>query len=121
MSRIEFNIELDSLTKDPSTEIFSSNDIDNKILCLNSRKPAGPKKETVRWQRVHDRFMLNSYHGSKILYLKGKGCKPARRVVSTDELFDTLERLHKIEADHTGRTRLYERASQEQGWIRLTG
>ena len=113
MSRIEFNIELDSLTKDPSSEIFSSNDIDNKILCLNSRKPAGPKKETVKWQRVHDRFMLNSYQGSKILYLKSKGGKPARRVVSTDELFDTLERLHKIEADHTGRTRLYKRASQE--------
>ena len=42
--------------------------------------------------------MLNSYQGSKILYLKGKGDKSARRVVSTDELFF---RLHKIEADHT--------------------
>ena len=57
--------------------------------------------------------MLNSCQGSKILYLKGKGGKTARRVVSTDQLFDTLERLHKIEADHTGRTRLYKRASQE--------
>ena len=61
MSRIEFNIELDFLTKDPSSEIFHSNDIANKIICLNSKKPAGPKKETVWWQRVHDRFLLNSY------------------------------------------------------------
>ena len=57
--------------------------------------------------------MLNSYQGRKILYLRGKKDKPARRVVSTDELFDTLEQLHKIKADHTGRTRLYKRASQE--------
>ena len=33
--------------------------------------------------------------------------------MSTDELFNTLERLHKIEADHIGRTRLYKRASQK--------
>ena len=58
MSRIEFNIEFDSLTKDPSSEIFSSNDIANRMFCLNSQRPAGPKKETVRWQRVHDRLCL---------------------------------------------------------------
>ena len=39
--------------------------------------------------------------------------KSAKRVLSTEELFDTLERLHKFEGDHTGRTRLYKRASQE--------
>ena len=56
---------------------------------------------------------INSNHGEDILYLSGKGDKPGRRVLSTDDLFDTLERLHKVEADHTGRTRLYKRASQE--------
>ena len=66
-----------------------------------AKNPAGPKKETVKWQRVHDQYMLNSYQGSKILYLEGKGDKPTRRVVTTHELFETLERLHKIKSDHT--------------------
>ena len=35
------------------------------------------------------------------------------RVLSIEELFDKLEMLHKIEGNHTGRTKLYKRASQE--------
>ena len=66
MSRVEFNIELDSLTKDPSPEIFSSSDIANKIFCLNSQKLAGPNIDTIWWQRIRDRFMLNFYQSRKI-------------------------------------------------------
>ena len=56
MSRLEFNNALVSLTEDPSSEIFSPEDIDNKISCLLAPKPVGPKKEIVRWQHIHDRF-----------------------------------------------------------------
>ena len=113
MSRVQFTEALNSLVKDPSSEVFSPTDIACKISCLLAPKPSEPKKEIIRWQRVHDKFMINTYRGTQILYLRGKGEKPARRVLSTDDLFDTLERLHKFEADHTGRTRLYKRASQE--------
>ena len=57
--------------------------------------------------------MMNTYRGTQILYLRGQREKPARKVLSTDDLFDTLERLHKFEADYTCRTRLYKRVSQE--------
>ena len=47
------------------------------------------------------------------MYLKSKTNAPAKRVLSVEELFDKLEMLHKIEGNHTGRTKLHKRASQE--------
>ena len=76
-------------------------------------KPSNPQKDVVKWIRIHGRFKLVSYQGSEILYLREKENKAAKRVLSTDELFETLERLHKVEGDHTVRTRLYIRASEE--------
>ena len=66
-----------------------------------------------RWKRVHERFKLLSYQGTNIVYLRERKNHPAKRVLSTEELFDTLERLHKVEGDHPGRSRLDKRASQE--------
>ena len=54
MSRVIFTDALNSLIKDPSSEVFSPTDIACKISCLLAPKPSEPKKEIVRWQRVHD-------------------------------------------------------------------
>ena len=86
----------------------------DKISLLQSTKPlVDQKNDLSKWQRVHDRCELFSYQGREILYLKSKTNAPAKRVLSIEELFDKLEMLHKIEGNHTGRTKLYKRASQE--------
>ena len=113
MSRSEFVENLYSLPRVYSSEIYTSADIATKIAILQSGKPNFPQKEVTKWKRVHERFKLLSYQGTNILYLRERKNQPAKRVLSTEELFDTLERLHKVEGDHPGRTRLYKRASQE--------
>ena len=79
MSRVQFTEALNSLVKDPSSEVFSPTDIACKISCLLAPKPSEPKKEIVRWQRVHDKFMINTYRGAQILYLRGKGEKTSEK------------------------------------------
>ena len=114
MSRIEFDKHIFSLSKDPSSATFTRNDIVDKISLLQSTKPlVDQKNDLSKWQRVHDRYELFSYQGREILYLKSKTNAPAKRVLSIEELFDKLEMLHKIKGNHTGRTKLYKRASQE--------
>ena len=76
-------------------------------------KSSNPQKDVVKWIRINGRFKSVSYKGSEILYLREKENKAAKRVLSTEELFEKLEGLHKVEGDHTGRTRLYKRASEE--------
>ena len=61
--------------------------------------------------RVQDRVELVSYQGTSILYLKGKKGRISRRVLSIEELYDTLDSLHRLEGNHTGRTRLYKNAT----------
>ena len=84
MSRVQFTEALNSLIKDPSSEVFSPTDMSCNISCLLAPKPSEPKKKIVRWQRVHDKFMISTYRGAQILYLRGKREKPARSVLSTD-------------------------------------
>ena len=112
MSKIEFEEGLNSLKREYSNEIFTPTDVLTKIAVLKSVKPSNPQKDVV-WIRIQGRFKLVSYQGSEIIYLREKENKAAKRVLSTEELFEMLERLHKVEGDHTGRTRLYKRASEE--------
>ena len=114
MSRSEFDKNIFSLSKDPSSATFTRDDIVDKISMLQSMKPlVDQKNDLSKLQRVHDRYELFSYQGWEIIYLKSKTNAPAKRVLSIEELFDKLEMLHKIEGNHTGRTKLYKRASQE--------
>ena len=113
MSRIEFEEGLETLKRDYSSEIFTPTDILNIFTILESVKPSFPQKDVAKWKRIHDRFKLVSYQGSEIPYLREKEYKVAKRVLSTEELFETLEGLHKVEGNYTGRTRLYKRASEE--------
>ena len=52
-----------------------------------------------------------SYQGTNILYLKGKKDTVSKRVLAIDELYDTLDSLHELEGNHTGRTKLYKQAA----------
>ena len=113
MSRCEFVEKPNSLPRVYSSEIYTPGDIATKIVILQSAIPNLPQKEMTRWKRLHERFKLLSYQGTNILYIRERNNQPAKRVLSTEELFDTLERLHKVEGYHTGRTRLYKRASPE--------
>ena len=111
MSRCEFVEKLNSLPRVYSSEIYTPGDIATKIVILQSAIPNLPQKEMTRWKRLHERFKLLSYQGNNILHIRERNNQPAKRVLSTEELFDTPERLHKVEGDHTGRTRLYKRVS----------
>ena len=91
MSQSEFVEKLNSLPRVYSSEIYTPANIATKIAILQSAKPNLPQKEMTRWKRVHERFKLLSYQGINILYLRERKNKPAKRVLSTKELFDTLE------------------------------
>ena len=52
-----------------------------------------------------------SYQGTNILYLKGKKDTVSKRVLAIDELYDTLDSLHRLEGNHTGRTKLYKQVA----------
>ena len=119
MSRIEFDKHIFSLSKDPSSATFTRNHIVDKISLLQSTKPlVDQKNDLSKWQLVHDRYELFSYLGREILYLKSKTNAPAKRVLSIEELFDKLEMLHKIEGNHTGRTKLSQTKSVP--WVLVT-
>ena len=82
-------------------------------MLKSAKSSVDHKKQLSRWQRIHDRFQLFSYQGTEILYHKGRNDTPARRVLALEEMFDTLDRNHKVDGNHTGRTKLYKRVSQE--------
>ena len=110
--RSEFEASLSSLSTEPCSETFTRAEISNKITLLLRPKPSIlRKKELSRWQMVKDRFELVSYEGRNFLYLTGKNNGIAKRVLSIEELFDTLHSLHRLEGNHTGRTKLYKHAS----------
>ena len=91
MSRSEFVENLYSLPRVYSSEIYTSADIATKIAILQSGKPNFPQKEVTRWKRVHERFKLLSHQGTNILYLRKRKNQPAKRVLSTKELFEIIQ------------------------------
>ena len=65
--------------------------LQQRLLYCNSGKQNFPQKEVTRWKRVHSAFKLLSYQGTNILYLEKRKYQPAKRALSTEEIFDTLE------------------------------
>ena len=112
MSRSEFEKSLLTVSKEASSGTYTRAEIADKITLLQSLKSSVlQKKELSRWQRVQDRFELVSLQGINILYLKGKKDTVSKRVLAIDELYDTLDSLHRLEGNHTGRTKLYKQAA----------
>ena len=69
MSQSEFVEKLNSLPRVYSSEIYTPADIATKFAILQSAKTESPAEVTL-WKRVHERFKLISYQGTKILFLR---------------------------------------------------
>ena len=67
----------------------------------------------LRWQRLNARFKILPYQSWKVLYLLSKDAgMPDKRLLSIDELYDVLHRIH-LEQNHVRRIGLYKRVTQE--------
>ena len=112
MPRSEFEKSLFTVSKWASSAAYTRAEIADKITLIQSLKlSVDQKKEPSRWQRVQDRFELVSYQGTNILYLKVKQDTISKRVLEIDELYDTLDSFHRLEGNHTGRTKHYKQAA----------
>ena len=103
---------LKSLPSSFKSGLFTSEVIQEKISYILSPRPS-LKKEADKWSRIKSKYSIRTYQCSNILYLTETSKRCAKQVIPITELFAILNKFHKFEDDHPGRTKLYKRVSQQ--------
>ena len=102
---------ISNIKKSTNSELYSRQDIEDKLRILSSPRPTSGK-ELSRWHRTQQRYTIVRYQTSSILYLRGKNNQPNKRVVAMEDMFDAIRKVH-IDQNHCGRTGPYKRISLE--------
>ena len=100
------------LPRSSKSGIFTPEEIQEKISYLSSPRPV-LKKDADKWSRIKSKYSIRTYQCSSILYLIETSQHGAKQVIPITELFPILNKFHKYEDDHPGRTKLYKRVSQQ--------
>ena len=88
LAKLEFLKSIRSLPTTNRSELFSSDDIVQKMNFMSGPKPT-EHSSSLRWQRPYPIRVL------RVLYLKNKDSDLAdKRVLYIEELFDAIQRIH---------------------------
>ena len=102
---------LKSLPSSYKSGLFTSEVIQEKISYILSPRTS-LKNEADKWSRIKSKYSIRTYQCSNILFLKESSKHCAKQVIPITELFAILNKFHRFEDDHSGRTKLYKRVSQ---------
>ena len=91
--------DINKLNLKYNSQIFTKQDINDKILSL--RTPPLLKNTPIHyaWIRLNARFTIVQYQTSHILYLRAKDTGSNKRVIAVEDMYETLKRIH-IEMNH---------------------
>ena len=109
-----FQESIENVRKTVNSELYSRQDIEDKIRILSSPKPSNGK-ELSRWHRTQQRFVTVQFQTSLILYLRGKNENANKRVVALENLYDAIRKVH-IDQNHSGRTGFYKKNLVRAAW-----
>ena len=84
-----FQESIENVRKNVNSELYSRQDIEDKIRILSSPKPICGK-DLSRWHRTRQRYTTVQFQTSPILYLRGKNGTTNKRVVALEDLYDAI-------------------------------
>ena len=95
---------ISQIPRNDQSELQTKESIDEKIHILASEKPS-QGIDYSKWYRLDKKYILVKCQTSSILYLRGNGDVPNKRVVAILDIYDIAKKVH-IDQDHPGRTGL---------------